>query len=209
LVTPGGWSLGRGQGKWEFILRDAVKGMAQGARILDLGCNNGFHSMQLLRHGATRAVGIDFNARAVGQAVFLKEVFEWLDMRPYDFQAIEGDMLHICRSDIGPFDIAMAINSLYYLEDEDIDKVIRRVAETAAVFLVQCSLTPRPREPEVERRASVEYMSDKLRHGGFEVTNVIAPRWYPRPLIVATSLVAGPGTALGCDSAREGRPAIV
>jgi SAM-dependent methyltransferase len=187
LIAGRIWKSAAGETKWEYIMRDSLLDLAQGARVLDLGCNNGWLCLLLLRHGARSAVGIEFDPLHAKQARFLKEAFEWADMRPYDFEILQTDMREICDRDMGQFDFVTALNCLYHLPgDEEIHRVVRRVRELTPVFVSQANLIPRD-NAEREWRATVEYMLETLSATEFAEATVIEPSGYTHPLIVAHS----------------------
>jgi len=199
------WKSAAGQSKWEFIMRESLQPLAPGARLMDLGCNNGWLCLLLLRHGASSAIGVEYNPDNARRARFLKEAFEWADMCRYDFEVIEADMREICNRDMGEFDFVMALNSLYHLPtDSEIDRVVRRVSEIAPVFVAQCNLVPRD-DSDKEFRATVEYMLDTLSRVGFEQATVIEPPGYTHPLIIAQARGESPSTER-LEARRPGQP---
>jgi tRNA (mo5U34)-methyltransferase len=56
--------------------RDAIPADLRGKRVLDIGCNAGFYSLEMKRRGASRVVGIDTDDRYLRQARFAAEVME-------------------------------------------------------------------------------------------------------------------------------------
>lgn len=178
------WSVSSGTGKWHCVVHPHLPDVA-GRRVLDLGCNNGSMDLEMLRHGARAAVGFEISAEAADQAEFVRRGYEWADRCSYDFRVIRGDMTRVCEMDLGRFDVALALCTLYYLEEPDIVRVMRRVAETCDLFLVQSNIDPRHHTGEIARRARPEYLAQRLSESGFSVLEVDAPRGYSRPLIVA------------------------
>ena len=55
--------------KWKYISAAFPEDLT-GARVLDIGCNGGFYSIQLKRRGAERVLGIDVDDRYLNQARF-------------------------------------------------------------------------------------------------------------------------------------------
>lgn len=181
------WNTSAGFGRWHYILKRNLPPF-QGRRILDLGANNGFHSLTMLRNGAGSAVAVELNSACVAQGMFLKEAFEWSDNRRYDLRYILGSMVDIRNMDLGRFDIAMALCSLYYLDDDDIRRLIRHLAGIADRCVLECNTERnigRGCEQTYER-ATVEYAVDALRTNGFGTVRVVAPRGYPRPLVIGS-----------------------
>ena len=83
------WNTDVGIGRWNFIMKEHLP-IPHGGSILDLGSNNGFNPLQMLRAGAASAVAVEMDAQVIEQGRFLKSAFEWLDNRPYDFRYIHG-----------------------------------------------------------------------------------------------------------------------
>ena len=88
--------------------------------------------------------------------------------------------------DLGSFNIATALCSLYYLEDAAIADVVRHVSTIADTMVLQCN-TDRGvhrSDPRTFEKASIEYALEVLRRKGFPSTQVVAPGGYPRPLVI-------------------------
>ena len=107
------WNTDLGTGRWNFIMKDHLP-IPQGGSVLDLGSNNGFNPLQMLRSGAASAVGVEIHEPAIEQAMFLKSAFEWLDNRSYDFRCIHGSQRDLPKFDLPRFDVVTALCSLYY-----------------------------------------------------------------------------------------------
>jgi tRNA (mo5U34)-methyltransferase len=80
-----------------------------GKRVLDLGCNAGFYSIELARRGAT-VVGIDINAHYLRQARWAAAQFDFADRLTFERGSVYG------ASDLpGPFDIVVFMGLFYHL----------------------------------------------------------------------------------------------
>ena len=181
------WNTDLGVGRWNFIMKQHLP-IPLGGRILDLGTNNGFNPLQMLREGAASAVGIEIHEPAVEQARFLKSAYEWLDNRAYDFRCIHASQADLPRLALPRFDVVTALCCLYYLRDAEIRELVRFIRTRTEVFVVQCNidrLLDRGGNEETFRKASVEYNMEVLQEAGFPELRVIAPRGYSRPLIIA------------------------
>ena len=177
---------GTGYGRWRYMLREHLPPW-QGRRVLDLGANNAFYCMQMLHEGARAAVALERNAGFIAQGRFVKSAFEWRDDREYDLTYVQADFGDLPSLDLGRFDFVMALCCLYYLDDQDIARVVRHVSTISDSFVVQCNQERdigRTSEDEY-RKASVEYMLGVLTANGFDISKVVSPRGYHRPLIVA------------------------
>ncbi len=174
-----------GVSKFDFIVRRNLPDL-QGKRILDIGCNCGLVAIHMVRNGAAEVVGID-NERTwpnwLQQAEFVKAALEWRCRTTYNVSYHNIDVKDLPRRELGRFDAVMALNSLYYLTETDIEAVMRHVSSIADTFLIQCNTHD---HPTLGRRTSPAYMCDALTRNGFPLAQVDAPWDRPRRLIWPT-----------------------
>ncbi len=62
------------QVKFQRFASAPASGLDRKARVLDIGCNAGFYSLEMKRRGAARVLGIDFDERYLAQARLAAEV---------------------------------------------------------------------------------------------------------------------------------------
>lgn len=155
--------------------------------MLDLGANNGFNSLQLLRSGAREAIGFEIDPDAIEQGMFLKSAMEWSDSQKFNFSYIQRSMIDLVSMNLGSFDLVLALCSIYYLEDDEITRLIRHISSITNCFIVQGNI-----ESDIGResirtyeKASIKYLKDALEKNGFPQVRVIAPKGYSRPLLIA------------------------
>ena len=180
------WNTDLGIGRWNFIMKEHLP-IPVGGRVLDLGSNNGFNPLQMLRAGAASAVGIEIHEPAVEQAKFLKSAYEWLDNRPYDFRCIHASQGDLPMLDLARFDAVTAFCSLYYLPEPDIRALVRFIRSRTNMLVLQCNtdrLIDRGGDEETFRKASVEFALEMMEQAGFTDRRVIAPPGYSRPLVI-------------------------
>jgi len=182
------WDVDTGYGRWHYILKKHFPPLT-GKRILDLGANNAFNSMQMLKYGAQEIIGIELDSKYITQGNFIKEVFEWVDNRLYNFKYKQADMKDIPRMNLGNFDLVIALCSLYYLDDESLSNLIHYISTITGTFILQCNndKSIRRQDSHTYEKASVEYTVGALNSNGFPNAKVIAPKGYTRPLVVATN----------------------
>jgi tRNA (mo5U34)-methyltransferase len=100
-----------------------------GKSVLDIGCNAGFHSMEMRRRGASRVVGIDFDDRYLDQARFAAQAngldIEFRKLSVYDL-ALLGEK----------FDIVLFMGVLYHLRHPllALDLIHEHVAKDLLIF---------------------------------------------------------------------------
>jgi SAM-dependent methyltransferase len=183
------WNTDLGIGRWNFIMKEHLP-IPIGGSVLDLGSNNGFNPLQMLRAGAASAVGVEIDAQAIEQAKFLKSAFEWLDNRSYDFRCIHGSQGDLQFFDLPRFDMVTAFCSLYYLPEAQIRDLVRYIRTRTDVLVLQCNtdrLIDRGGSEETFRKASLEFAVEMLDQAGFSNLQVIAPAGYSRPLVIGRS----------------------
>ena len=180
------WDIQVGYGRWHYILKSNLPSLS-GKRFLDLGANNAFYSIQMLRSGAREAIGIEINKACIEQGKFIKKGFEWADKKTYNFKYIHANMKDIMEMDIGKFDMVMALCCIYYLDDEVIAKLVQHISTITDVFVVQCNtdMAIGRSDPHTYVKSSVEYNRQILTKNGFPFCQVIAPYKYSRPLLIA------------------------
>jgi tRNA A-37 threonylcarbamoyl transferase component Bud32 len=177
------WNPDLGYGRWHFLVKHHLP---PAERILDLGANNGFNAIQVLRNGAKEVIGIELNKESIAQGKFVQQIYEWIDNKRYDFKYIHCNMKDIVNMDIGKFDMTMALCSIYYLKEADIDSVIRHISTISDIFILQANTDQhvQRKNPTTFDKSSLEYLTRKLKTNGFSDAEVIAPKGYTRPLIV-------------------------
>ena len=181
------WNTDLGTGRWNFIMKGHLP-IPVGGSVLDLGSNNGFNPLQMLRAGAASAVGIEIHEPAIEQAKFLKAAYEWLDNRSYDFRSIHASSGDLPALDLPRFDVVTALCSLYYLEDAEIRRLVRYIRTRTDTLVLQCNtdrLIDRGGDEEIFRKASVEFAVEVLDQAGFTKREIVAPAGYSRPLVIA------------------------
>ena len=179
------WNTDVGTGRWNYILKDHLP-IPQNGTVLDLGSNNGFNPLQMLRHGAASAVGVEYRESIIRDGEFLKGAFEWLDNRSYDFRYVHGSFADLPTFGLGRFDMVSALCALYYLSDAEMRQIARYIRTLTDVLVLQCNvdrLIYRANEEDY-RRASVEFAVEVLEQAGFDNQQIVAPAGYSRPLVI-------------------------
>ena len=179
------WNTDVGVGRWNFIMKEHLP-IPRGGKVLDLGSNNGFNPLQMLRSGAASAVGVEIDAQAIAQGEFLKSAFEWLDNRSYDFRYIQGSQADLPAFGLPKFDVVTALCSLYYLGEREMRDLVNYIRTLTDVLVLQCNtdrLIDRSDE-DTYRKASVAFAVELLDSAGFGARTVVAPTGYSRPLVI-------------------------
>jgi tRNA (mo5U34)-methyltransferase len=101
-----------------------------GKSVLDIGCNAGFYSIEMMRRGAVRVLGIDSDERYLSQARFASEVlgFDELEFRKLDVYDVGA---------LGErFDVVIFMGVLYHLRHPllALDLIHEHVAGDLLIF---------------------------------------------------------------------------
>lgn len=114
--------------KWRRFC-DALPRDLSGRTVLDIGCNGGFHALELKRRGAARVVGIDTDERYLAQARFAAEV-----------TGVEIEFHRLSAYDVGAlgerFDLVLFMGVFYHLRHPllALDLIHAHVARDMLVF---------------------------------------------------------------------------
>ncbi len=185
LASRGFWSVDSGSGRWELVNRPALSELVRGRRILDLGSYNGLMPLLMLAGGARQVVAFERSPDLVACGDRLHRLLEWLHFESYDLDLRHGDMRAILDDDWGAFDIVTAFCSLYYLDEADMRRVVRRAAELASIMVLQAKTdTAANAADDKARKSSLPFLRSLLERHGFPRVSVIAPSGYPRPLLI-------------------------
>jgi tRNA (mo5U34)-methyltransferase len=128
----------------EPYVRDALARAGSGATALDLACNEGWFSHQLLDWGAERVVGIDVRDRNIRRATLLRDHF---GIRPEQLELRQGDVFELDPAGLGQFDVVLVLGLIYHVENPM--GVLRRAAEcTRDLCVIESQLTRQTRPVE-------------------------------------------------------------
>jgi tRNA (mo5U34)-methyltransferase len=109
--------------------RESIPADLSGKRVLDIGCNAGFYSLEMKRRGASRVVGIDTDERYLRQARFAAEVCE-----------LDIEFRHMAVWDVAAlgerFDLVLFMGVLYHLRHPllALDLIHEHVAKDLLIF---------------------------------------------------------------------------
>jgi tRNA (mo5U34)-methyltransferase len=108
-------------------------GTLAGKKILDVGCNAGFWSLQAKRLGASSVLGIDSSEDNVNQARLVAQI---IGEKSVEYQTINA--YDICKDSLGEFDITLFLGILYHLDSPVISlQKLYDVTKTFAVIDTQ------------------------------------------------------------------------
>jgi tRNA (mo5U34)-methyltransferase len=110
--------------KWKRIA-PALPADLSGATVLDVGCNGGFHCIDMKKRGAERVLGVDVCDRYLDQARFAAKTLD-LDIEFAKYSVYDVDSI------AGQFDYVLFMGVFYHLRYPlyALDKVIKKVKGT-------------------------------------------------------------------------------
>jgi len=91
---------------------DVLGGSLKGKRVLDLGCNAGFWSLNAAEAGADFVLGVDGRQMHVDQSNF---VFEVKGIEPSRYHFAQGNLYDFDFSAWAPFDIVFCFGLMYHI----------------------------------------------------------------------------------------------
>jgi SAM-dependent methyltransferase len=182
------WNPDLGILRWRHMLAKHVP-VPNGGRVLDLGANNGFNAIQMLRAGANEVVGVEIDTGAIEQGLFVKRVFEWADNTEYRFSYVRGSHADVGSMNLGRFDLITAFCTLYYLSAAAMRKTVSHLTELTDTVVLQCNdeRSIKRIDPETYTKASLSFNVELVRNNGFPNVTVVERRGSNRPLVIARS----------------------
>lgn len=105
-----------------------LSGRYSGRRVLDLGCFEGYFSLECALHGAD-VIGVDAKEINIKKCEFVKSV---LDVPNLSF--VLDDVMNVKREGYGSFDVVLALGLLYHLDDPF--TFLAQLAEVCDGFMV-------------------------------------------------------------------------
>lgn len=113
-------------------------GSLEGKRVLDLGCNAGFWSLNAVLAGSDYVLGVDGRRMHVEQANFVFQVYD-VDPRAYCF--VEDNIFNFSYEGHGPFDVIPCLGLFYHINRHV--ELLRSIKSlNPEVLIIDTSLTP-------------------------------------------------------------------
>ncbi|NUM30850.1 MAG: hypothetical protein HUU47_00815 [Bacteroidetes bacterium] len=186
------WDKESGIGRWNFFNKNVLPKIVYGKRILDMGTNNSYLSLLLIKEGmAKEVVCVERDPIFIERANLVKKIFNWRDDVDYPIRLIEGDMFDFTNGKYGyDYDIITFFCSIYYLEEENIRKLLKYSAFKIPEIIIQSNDGTRKDAPENKSyKSSTNFLIETLKNTGFEIIKTYYGRGFSRPIIHARSKV--------------------
>src|SRR5262249_35483336 len=120
------------------LIADATVKPFDQLRIIDLGCAEGFHSIELASRGAN-VLGIEARQANIAKAEFSRRA---LSLQNLEFH--QDDVRNVTKDRYGEFDVVLCMGILYHLDTPDVFAFLEHVAEICsgvAIFDTQFTFT--------------------------------------------------------------------
>ena len=98
---------------WPEVLR-LCGGSLKGLRVLDVGCNAGFWSLEAHRSGAAYVLGVDPRPMHIEQSQLVRDS---LGISPKQMEFRRMSAYELSRKDLGRFDLVLLLRVLQHLRD--------------------------------------------------------------------------------------------
>jgi 2-polyprenyl-3-methyl-5-hydroxy-6-metoxy-1,4-benzoquinol methylase len=118
---------------WKTV-KKLLPGNVQGLRVLDVGCNAGYFSVEMKRAGASYVLGIEGFSQYLAQAKLVRDILQIdLDLRELNVYQV--------TEDLGRFDITLFLGVLYHLKHPLLALEIL-ASVTEGILVVESAILP-------------------------------------------------------------------
>jgi SAM-dependent methyltransferase len=149
----------------------------EGKRILDLGCNAGYYSIQSALLGCKEVIGIELNNRFYNQALFIKEYYEDKYNKKFDnIKYLSQNISDLNFDELGKFDYILAIAILYHIGKHRFGKYTpKTMKEQERMIGILTSVSPKVivRSRSKSKNSMQHYDEIFLKFGFKNLANVI------------------------------------
>ena len=132
-------------------------GVARGASVLDIGCWDGFNSLEAVRRGASRVIASDHWVWHHHEWASKRTVRLVREVAAPDMEIMDIDLPDVTPDSVGMFDIVLFCGVLYHLRD--MMAGLRAAASVADYMLI---VETHMDAAEIERPAAVFYPGTEL-----------------------------------------------
>lgn len=95
-------------------IKTFIPASLKGKRVLDLGCNAGFHSLNMALMGA-EVIGVESSDIFYNQALFLKQYYDEINKQNLNVTYIQKNISDINFKELGKFDYVLALAIIYHI----------------------------------------------------------------------------------------------
>lgn len=188
-ASPGPQPLEHPQNRW-LKIKDVLPADMSGMRILDIGCSDGFFSIEMHRRGAANIVCIDAAKKAVERLTWLKQ-----QLALPNIEARAGNIYSLDKN-IGKFDFVFMFALLYHLKEPLLG--LEMLAPLSDILFLETSAIDDEKHPYLELVPPIEGVTrmpkwipttrcvkDMLHWVGYDVVIEVAGPEDRRPIYIA------------------------
>lgn len=176
--------------RWEKVM-NALPEDLSGKRVLDLGCSDGFFSLEMARRGASEIVSLDAAGKAIARLDWLTGYFGIDTIKPR-----VADIYDL-PTDLGSFDFVFMFALLYHLKEPLLGlEIVSSLADELYIESIAINdeenshlrlQLPREGVHQIPKWfPTTRCLKDMLRWVGFENIEELAPPEDDRPIYRAT-----------------------
>ncbi len=151
---------------------DIILPLIKGDSVLDVGCNEGYISLQAARKGL-KVEGIDIDWNHI--AYMNKLAFEFIDKKDIDAEFFEESIVDTTRT----ADTILMLNVLYHIPKDKQESILRKFKGKRIIF--QCNLR-KEREREKYYTSHPDDLLELLKRVGMKGEIIL---WRDKPIIIA------------------------
>ena len=120
-------SPGYNLNKWPRLKNIIEQHGISGKTVLDIGCGDGYYSIECAKMGAKHVLGTDIDAKRIERALFAKEV---LEVGNVDFRAID-----LYKDKVEKVDLTIGLGLLHRVPD--IDRCMSIIGQTSNAAILE------------------------------------------------------------------------
>jgi len=169
------WKLDSGYGNWHYLLTKYLPLFSEKC-ILTVLSNNAFYSLQLLREGAMKIVGVEIEEENIKDKSFLQEGYEWADNKKYNYQKIDADLCEISKFEFNKFDVLITQYPLYYQGADFFSTIVQYAYKvTDRLVVMSNNNTDRNQAYHVQKKF-FKHAASIIENNGFSIIQDSSPQ---------------------------------
>ncbi|HQR32294.1 MAG TPA: methyltransferase domain-containing protein [Blastocatellia bacterium] len=170
----------------DSVLDESFAGDVSQLSCLDIGCNQGYFSVEMARRGFQKVVGFDARRPNVEDANLMRQIYGLTNLR---FRI--ADVSKVSTGELGQFDVVMMLSVLFWLENP-IGALRLMKALTTKMLIIETPVAP-------DLSGEMEWGSRKFRkplQGSFALLEQTAESKSPIGSLTELSLCPGHETLI-------------
>jgi tRNA A-37 threonylcarbamoyl transferase component Bud32 len=184
------WDKESGIGRWDYFNKHVLPQLIKDKRILDLGTNNSYLSLLLIKEGGAKSVDcVEMDPIFIERAQLVKRIFNWMDDQNYNLSINEGNMLEFLDGKFGfDYDIISFFCSIYYLDETQIVNLLTFASTKIPELIIQTNDGTRKTATENKSyKSSTRFLKEAIEKSNYTVIDIYYGNNFTRPIIHAKS----------------------